>query len=383
MKKTLLIIVIILAVLILVPVINLLRWSFETKKPLDIILVDKTVPNFDKLKHKSFSWVIKNNRYVNKESKRSYSFRKDYYGFVPTRPEKLKFWDKNEYRLNKLIDIADSVDVLFLADTYGVFTSDWWYGSTITRRSRQLYGGLNNNDNILIKEMSDRNKLVILESNTIEFPTVAFESQRTQNRLGFTYSGWTGKYFSTLDTTSANFPIWMTGMYRKQYKKPWTYNKEGIVFLSEKNIIVLEQGNELENSIPWIFTDPAYMEKWGITDSIPFDQWFEVISPLNNKTISTFKINTTSLGDSTLNKFGLSSSFPAVIVEPTNHRTYYFSGDFTYADIPFWYSAFKRFDLFNSFRYSKDVNDTRRFFWLYYVPLIEGVFNDYYDSLNQ
>jgi len=383
MKKTLLIIVIILAVILIVPVINLLRWSFEAKKPLDIIVVDKTVPNFDRLKHKSFNWVITNNRYVDKESKKSYSYKKDYYGFMPTRPEKSKFWDKNEYRLNDLIDIADSADALYFADTYGVFTNDWWYGSTISRRSRKLYGGLNNNDNLLIKEMKDRNKLVILESNTFEFPTVAFESQKTQDRLGISYSGWMGKYFSTLDTTSANFPIWMTAMYRKQYKQPWNFSKEGIIFVSEKNIIVLELGDELENPYPWIFTDPVYMEKWGITDSIPFDQWFEVISPLNNKTISTFRINTTDLGDSTLNKFGISSTFPAVIVEPINERTYYFSGDFTYVDIPGWSSIFKRFDWFNNFLYSKEVGDTRRFFWLYYVPLVEGVFGDYYDSLNQ
>jgi hypothetical protein len=31
--------------------------------------------------------------------------------------------------------------------------------------------------------------------------------------------------------------------------------------------------------------------------------------------------------------------------------------------------------------YSKKPDDTRRFFWLYYKPLIEGIFGDYYDTM--
>jgi hypothetical protein len=382
MKKTLLIIVVVLAALLILPVVNLLMWSFQAKKPLDIIVVDKTVPTFERLKHKSFFWTIKNDRVVNKYTKRSYSFRKDYYGFVPTRPEKSRLWDKNEYRLVELLNLADSADVLFMADTYGVFTSDWWFGTVKTRRSRKLYGGLNNNDNILIKEMKDRNKLVILESNTFEYPTVAYEALRVQQqRLGIEYSGWMGKYFSSLDTTTADFPIWMTEMYRKQYKEPWTFKKEGIVFLSSKSIIVLEQDNTLNSSMPFIYTDQVYKDKWGLSDQIAFDQWFEVIAPLSNRVISNFKIETNAAGDSLLNQFAISSTFPAVVQDPINERTYYFTGDFTYYDVNIFTAMFNQMSLFNKFRYSKDANDTRRFFWLYYKPLIEGIFQDYYNSI--
>ena len=45
MKKPLLIVLIILAVLLILPVINLLQWAFMEKKPIDIIIVDKTVPS--------------------------------------------------------------------------------------------------------------------------------------------------------------------------------------------------------------------------------------------------------------------------------------------------------------------------------------------------
>jgi hypothetical protein len=78
MKKTLLIVVIILAVLIALPVINLIRWTFLSKKPMDIILVDKTVPTLEREHHKSFTWILTNERFVKKEKKTSYSYIKDY-----------------------------------------------------------------------------------------------------------------------------------------------------------------------------------------------------------------------------------------------------------------------------------------------------------------
>ena len=89
-----------------------------------------------------------------------------------------------------------------IADTYGVFFNDWWTGINKSRKSRKLYGGLNNNDFLLLKEMKDRNKLIIMEYNSFDFPTAQFESVRTQEKLGIVFSGWSGKYFSSLDTTS-------------------------------------------------------------------------------------------------------------------------------------------------------------------------------------
>jgi hypothetical protein len=125
MKKTLLIVVIILAVILALPVINLIRWTFQPKKPMDIILVDKTVPTLDLEKHKSFDWILTNDRFVKKDNKSSYSYRKDYYGFIPKRPLRDKKWDRNDYRLADLIKLAEKNDALYFADTYGVFFNDW------------------------------------------------------------------------------------------------------------------------------------------------------------------------------------------------------------------------------------------------------------------
>jgi hypothetical protein len=383
MKKTLLIVVIIVAVIIALPVINLIRWSLQTKKPLDIIIVDKTVPTLEREHHKPFNWILTHERFVKKESKTSYSFRKDYFGFFPQRPLRDKKWERNDYRLADVINLANKNDAIYFTDTYGVFFNDWFRGINKSRKSRKIYGGLNNNDFLLIKEMKDRNKLIILEYNSFDYPTAQYESVKTQEKLGLTFSGWTGKYFSSLDTTIKDFPIWMTAMYRKEYKKPWTFKKPGIVILKEKDIVVLEEGTQLKNPMPHIITDAASCQKYGVPESVAFDQWFDIIEPLQNSIISKFKFDTTPVGDTLLANNGLLSEFPAVVQDPVAKRTYYFSGDFATYNVPFCTARLKGVEKLKEILYSDKPDDTRRFFWLYYRPLINGIFNDYYLSLNK
>ena len=383
MKKTLLIVVIILAVILALPVINLIRWSAQSKKPLDIIIVDKTVPTLEREHHKSFTWILTNDRFVKKEKHTSYSYKKDYYGFFPQRPIRDKKWDRNEYRLSDLINLAEKNDAIYFTDTYGVFFNDWFRGINKSRKSRKIYGGLNNNDFLLIKEMKDRNKLIIMEYNSFDYPTAQFDAVRTQEKLGISFSGWTGKYFSSLDTTGQDFPIWMTSMFRKQYKKPWKFTKAGIVFLKEKGIVVLEAGKDLKNPLPQILTDETSARKYGVLQSVAFDQWFDIIDPLQNNVISKFRIEATPAGDSLLLSNGLQHEFPAVIQEPLTQRVYYFSGDFATYNVPYCTSRFIGIDKLKGILYSDKPDDTRRFFWLYYKPLITGIFTDYYTSLNQ
>lgn len=382
MKKPLIITTIILVLVLALPFFNYLRWSFQDKKPLEIVILDKTVPTLERLNHKSLTWVLNNNRFVKKDKKKSYSYKKDYYGFAPTRPLKDRGNTKKEYHLSEMLDLPEKVDALYFADTYGVFFNDWYTGVNKSRRSRKIYGGLNNTDYLLINEMKNRNKLIIIEYNSFDYPTPAFESFRTQEKLGISFTGWSGSYFEKLDTTAKNFPVWMTSMYRKEYKKPWTFTKPGIVLLSEKNIIVLEEGTHLKDALPYIITETANCEKFGVPTSVAFNKWFDIIDPLQCNVISKFTLGTTALGDTLLKANMLSSSFPAVTQDSASQRIYYFSGDFANNEVNFCSSRLKGFDGIKGLSYSDKPADTRRFFWLYYKPLVNTIFSDYYSSLN-
>jgi hypothetical protein len=380
MKKPLLIVGIILILILILPLISYIRWSILERKPLDIVIVDKTVPTLERIKHKSLTWALTNDRFVKKNGG-SYSYINDYYGFVPLRPLNKKGFKKNEYHLNDMMTLAEKTDAIYFADTYGVFFNDWYSGVNRNRKSRKIYGGLSNTDYLLINELKNRNKLIILEYNTLDFPTAEFESFRTQEKLGVAFSGWTGKYFAKLDSNANDFPIWMTAMYRKQYRKPWTFTKPGIVFLTEKSIVVLEEGTHLKNAIPHILTTDENCLKYGVIPSVAFDKWFDVVDPKQSNVISKFTIETTALGDTLLSNNSLPKEFPAVCMEPVNKRTFYFSGDFATNKVYYGTAKLKGFNGLKGLLYSNKPDDPDRFYWLYYKPLVDKIFDDYFVSL--
>ena len=381
MKKPLLITIIILILVFALPFIKFVRWSFQEKKPIDVVILDKTVPTLERLNHKSLTWILNNSRFVKKEKKNSYSYKNDYYGFAPTRPLKDRGNTKKEYHVSEMLELPERIDAIYFTDAYGVFFNDWYVGVNKSRRSRKIYGGLNNTDYLLVNEMKNRNKLIILEYNTLDYPTPAFESYRTQEKLGITFTGWSGKYFRTLDTTAKNFPVWMTSMYRKEHNKPWTFTKSGIVLLSEKNIIVLEEGTHLKDAVPYIVTDEENCEKFGVPSSVAFDKWFDIIDPMDGNVISKFSLGTTALGDTLLSGKMLGNTFPAVTQDSATRRIYYFSGDFANNKVDFCTSRLKGFNGIKGLSYSDKPADTRRFFWLYYKPLVNAIFSDYYATL--
>jgi hypothetical protein len=281
------------------------------------------------------------------------------------------------------MDVVEKTDVLYYADTYGVYMNDWFRGINKSRKSRKLYGGLNNTDYLYLVEMQRRNRLCILEYNSFDYPTAPLEAYKTKERMGIEFSGWTGKYFATLDTAAKgndDFPIWMTQMYRKQYRKPWSFDKPGIVLLKGSEIVVLEEGVHLKNAAPIITTDSVYRQKYGLPEKVAFDGWFDVIDPLKSKVISTYNLETTAVGDTLLFEKMLSAQFPAVITDTVNQRNYYFCGDFAANKVDFWSARFKGFGGIKGINYTEKDSDPRRFFWLYYKPLINGIFTEYYNA---
>jgi len=379
MKKPLLITLIILAVLLLIPAVSFIRWAFQEKKPIDVVILDKTVPTLERLNHRSFVYVLTNERFVRGEKGGSFSVAKDYYGFIPLRPVREKQFRKKDFRLTELIDLAENNDALYFTDTYGVFFNDWYQGIKKARRSRKLYGGLNNNDYLLMSEMKKRDKLVIVEYNTFDYPTAPLERFKTEELLGISSKGWMGQYYPSLDTVSPQgVPDWMPALYRKQYREPWVFTKPGVVLLKENSIIVLEEGKQLTSALPVITTGESNAGQFNIPQEMGFTNSFDIIDAGQNNVVSEFVLKTTPAGDTLLAENDLMAVFPAVIQEPMVKRTYYFSGDFANNNVPMWTARLK--DISKSGKallYSDNENDPGRFFWLYYKPLITNIFSAY------
>lgn len=380
MKKSLIITIIVLVALLIVPAFSFFGWFFKAKKPMDIVILDKTVHSLDRVKHRSLTWVLANSRFVKKDNKRKYLLNKDYYGFYPIKPLRSKQFRRNDLRLAELINIAENNDAIYFADTYGVFFNDWYQGINRSRTSRKLYGGLNNNDYLLMVEMKKRSKLLMLEYNTFDHPTEAYERYRVEELLGFKTTGWTGQYYPSLDSTSVDLPPWIIDLYKKKNRGPWPFNNAGIVFLKGLDeIVILEEGTHLTNALPFINSDQAAADKYNLNMKVAFDQAFEVVDPLDNHVLSTFNLETNEEGDMLLDRHFLSNEFPAVITNQGDVNSVYFCGDFATGKNAPWTACFGSLNMIKKFLYNnEDINDVRRFFWLYYKPLLSGMLNDYY-----
>lgn len=379
MKKPLIIFIIVLVVILILPAAGFFGWFFEEKKPMNIVILDKTVHSMDRVKHRALTWVLANDRFV-KESKRKYYLRKDYYGFYPIKPLRSKQFRINDFRLVELPALSENNDAVYYADTYGVFFNDWYQGINKSRRSRKLFGGLNNNDYLLLVEMKKKNKLIILEYNTIDYPSTAYDRFKLEGLLGFKTTGWTGQYYASLDPANENLPPWVVDLYKKKTREDWPFTKAGIVLLKGENeILVLEEGTHLENALPFIVSNEETVEKYGVVPRVAFDKKFNIIEARDNRVISNFELNTTEEGEMLLDKHFLTNEFPAVIANQGDLRTAYFSGDFATSNIPPWTASFGSLSILKRLLYNEaDPNDTRRFFWLYYRPILTGILNDYY-----
>jgi hypothetical protein len=172
----------------------------------------------------------------------------------------------------------------------------------------------------------------------------------------------------------------MPALYRKQYLEPWTFTKPGVVLLKENSIIVLEEGKHLTSARPVITTDEANAVKYGLPSTVTFEKSFDVINPGQTNIISTFILRTTAAGDTLLAVNNLQAAFPAVVQGPGEENTYYFTGDFANNEIPFWTSRFKGIEKIKGPLFSDNPEDGKRFFWLYYRPLLNGIFTEYYTS---
>lgn len=382
MKKPLIVTIVILIILLIVPVTSLIKWTFQSKKPLEVLILDKTVPTLDRDKHRSLSWILTHSKFV-KGNKRKYSYTKDYFGFIPLKPLRDKKWDRKPIRLTEIPDLVDSFDVAYFADTYGVYFNDWYIGVNRSNRSRMIYGGLNNSDFLFMMEMYNAGKLVIAEHNILDYPTEALNRFRVEELLDVKWTGWTGRYFESLDSIdNPDLPQWIINLYRDQNRKPWTFTKSGIIFLKNNNrVIVLESETHLEFEVPYIYTKPYGQEKYDLPYKVHYPYWFTIVEPGSNNVVSEFKIHPNEVGDSILNMNFLPSAFPAVLENPAGSSPYfYFAGDFADNPIAFKTAYFKGFERLK-FMLVKDKPVSRsKFFWTYYKPLLTSILDSYYNE---
>ncbi len=358
-------------------------WSTTNKKMLNVFIVDKSVKSMDRNEHKSFVWILNNQRYV-LPNMVAYKHKEDYFGFFPV-DLKNELFDFKSYRINEIDTYASTYDMAYFSDCYGVYSFEWYKGKTKSVRSQKVLGGLNQNDYLLMLKMLENKKLVIAEYNIFGTPTNSLIRSKTESLLGITWSGWAARYYKNLNTNAPNGPEeWMKNLFESQHMGVWPNDGAGIIMLSNDGVIeLLLEGVHLERGMPSIVTEQEVAQKYGVSQNVPFSNWFEIANASNNTVLSQFYLQTTSEGNSILARHGLSNSFPAVIKGNGEKNFYYFCGDFADNPTRMFTAKISGGRVLNNLITRVSAPNESAFFNNYYLPLTSSILNNYYSTLGR
>lgn len=373
--------------LLLLPVWMLLAWLFSGKKKLVVAIVDKTVLTTKEQEHISLNWVL-NQQKFSKNHSDLYDLEKDYFGFFPKENKKYQIKGLERFNNSQLRQLAGDADVAYITDAYGIYRNEWFQQGDLRDRSGILYGGMSIQDLYFLRQMQERHKLIITEFNCLASPTAPFIRASFEKSFGIRWSGWIGRYFSSLDTLSnQELPRWLVKNYQRQHNGAWPFSKSGIAFIhSDNRVVILENQTQLTDELPYILSSEEGQQHYGLPAKTAYSFWFDIIQPDTsyNHIISRFVINANDEGKRELATNGLPLSFPAVTTHVNrDYRFFYFSADFADNPIGITSSYFKWVPHFRSFMYNThDPLDRKSFFWKIYQPLVTTILRDYHATLD-
>jgi len=346
----------------------LIIWHFNTPEILDIVIIDKTVPNQDFREHKALTWILGNQKITNINNN-YYDVEKDYYGYFPENKE-IRVFDLNE----------EYPDLIYIADTYGVYENDFNENPS-SERSELVYGGLSLIEVELIKKAAYKGTTVIAEFNSFSSPTNEAAREQMYDLLGLRWTGWISRYFDNL-TQSVEVPNWVVKNYEEQYDQKWNFNSSGFVFVdSNDQIVILSEKDISEEGVRFTWTN-AGESLVGKKEKTNYNYWFDIVTPESkSEVLASYDLALKERGKEKLNVAGIPINFPAVIKNDTGlYETYYFAGDYAdHSSIPSFYKIAGWTEFMERFLLNKDD----RFFWKSYVPLMKNIIGEVQEPVNE
>lgn len=333
-------------------------WALKESKPLNVLILDKTVPDETYREHKGLVWLLNNEKYV-KSNLQPYSLKDDYVGFIPK--------DNEKFEIKELPKQLGQYDVIYLADQYGVYEEEFYGENQLGKRSKSLYGGLElaeieQIENTLFQE---KGKTLIAEFNTFASPTTNNVRMKISNLLNVNWSGWIGRYFPNLASTEV--PIWV----KDQYAGEWNFTGAGLVFVNEDDYVyVVEEKDLTHKGVPIRFTKKGEDYFKQNLNSV-YQYWFDIVDVTSEEEVlAKFHLPVTDKVNKELKELGIPKTFPAINYhQNVQFKSFYFSGDFAdEAEVPSIYQT-RGLSL-----WKKNVSESDSFYWKTYVPMMKYIF---------
>ncbi len=342
-------------------------WQLKPFSNLDVWVVDKTVPYPNYREHTGLFWVLNYEKLTKPGQKKLYERKTDYYGFYPTGT---KNWKTRQMPVS-----TTRPDMIYLADTYGVYTEDYMQRRLSGDFSKKMYGGLTDSDLLSLRTHLGEGNTLIAEFNTAASPTNEFDRKALGTLLNMGWRGWIGRLYEDM-TRDNEVPEWVVRNYEAQKKKPWEYFGRGFVLIRDDDLIeVFPAGKEVGADMLKIIYRDAWAKKLNIPDPVSFKFWFEWTLPdVSVEVVADYDWDLTDAGKAHLKRLGLPTRFPAVLhtVNP-QFNGWYFAGDF--ADIEFKNTPFgaQGIDRLNKVLVDDSVDSNDYFYWRAYVPMFRYI----------
>lgn len=373
----------VLAIFIVLLAAYIAAWHISPTREVEMLVVDKTVPEPDYREHRAIFWVAENKRFVD-QSGSFMQAEQDYLGFHP------------ESGARETLSAADleGIDLLYLADTYGIY--DYKEGLVAYEENlpfedqdiELLYGGFELAEAEAIARFArEENAVIVGEHNIFGYPTYIDPEAAAilQDTFAVSYDGWLARYYADLEETA----FWMKELYSRIYGKAWDLEGTGMVFIREDvtgigwytDMVIIES---TQFSGPWpVIRCAEHPLMSRATGEVPYLYWVEVLDvDLQREGLDVLAYYELPLGDEArdaLRKRGLPEKFPAVVyyAPPGEARRIYFSGDFA-DQLPALLppnltgsAAIQRF-----FSYIPGLPVEYRFYFQWYEPVLHNILTE-------
>ncbi len=385
-SKALLLLLIILAISVVFALLIIAPWILWRLKPareLDIRVVDKTVPYPDFREHAGLFWLLKNEKIAKPGSKVLYDERSDYFGFYPLGKDPRT--GKDSWRVVSLPQDQKKPDLIYLADTYGVYQDDYMQRRLSSDFSPLIYGGLNDQDYRIIQEYLGNGNVLVGEFNTAASPTNERDRLLFGRLIGLKWSGWIGNYYENL-ARDGSVPAWVIRNWESKTGETWKFAGRGMVLIEDNGgIEVLTEAEDIGPNWLKVVVNEPWASILRIKKPISYRYWFEWVTPDPLvKEVAHYHWDLTIKGKEKLARLGLPETFPAILTfETSQYTSWYFAGDF--ADLQFSGTPFRLEWIREIKRWLADdtVDNNSYFFWKVYAPLMHRIISDAYARRQQ
>jgi hypothetical protein len=347
-------------------------WLVLPNKSVRILVIDKTVTDHDYREHASLFWVLNHEKTVPPGQTRPWSIGRDYIGYFPAEsPECFGAY------LPLSPDELQDIDLLYIADAYGVSTEEMYdcTGGDNPFVGRSGLGGFDVMEVSAIETFIAGGGMVVGESSTFGGLTTGVIRYQLSILFGVITTDWVGRYVEELNNPD-EVPLWARQNYEALNGNAWGFNGPGIMLVNDdQRIVILEANRDVAPGglpIHNLVDDPLLD---GTVDDVPFLGWFDIVEAVpESQVLAEFRLELTESGASKADTFGIPDRFPAIVRISSAPLRLYFSGDFSdnsTKDPPYYMSGWSWAR--KAGYLGGDVDYEKAFHWRYYVPLITNI----------